>query len=78
VSTTRADLVYFVPYFLFFCSTSGAIVEELAAEGAVQGTLKGGGTAWTPAVYSRTQQDAVLSFYRRGWSGVKQKNCDSS
>ncbi len=53
-------------------------MEELAAEGAVQGTLKGGGTAWTPAVYSRTQQDAVLSFYRRGWSGVKQKNCDSS
>ena len=42
----------------------GAIVEELVGEGAVQGTLKGGGTAWTPAVYSRTQQEAVLSFYR--------------
>ena len=43
----------------------GAIAEELLAEGAVQGTLKGGGTGWTPAVYSRTQQEAVLTFYRR-------------
>ena len=42
----------------------GTIVEELLAEGAVAGTLKGGGTSWTPAVYSRTQQDAVLNFYR--------------
>lgn len=42
----------------------GAIVEELVAEGAVQGTLKGGGTSWTPAVYLRTQQEAVLNFYR--------------
>ena len=38
----------------------------------MQGTLKGGGTAWTPAVYSRTQQEAVLSFYRRGgWSSKR-------
>lgn len=41
------------------------IIEELVAEGAVQGALKGGGSNWTPAVYSRTQQDAVLNFYRR-------------
>lgn len=41
------------------------IIEELVAEGAVHGALKGGGSNWTPAVYSRTQQDAVLNFYRR-------------
>ena len=33
----------------------------------VQGSLKGGGNSWTPAVYSRTQQEAVLSFYRCAW-----------
>lgn len=42
----------------------GTIVEELLAEGSIQGTLKGGGSNWTPAVYSRMQQDAVLNFYR--------------
>jgi hypothetical protein len=49
-------------------TTSQQYCPELtrACVAVVQGSLKGGGTSWTPAVYSRTQQDAVLSFYRCG------------
>ena len=41
------------------------IVEELAAEGAIQGQLRGGATSWVPAIYLRRQQDSIVSFYRQ-------------
>lgn len=41
------------------------IVEELAAEGAIEGQLKGGATSWVPAIYLRCQQDSIVSFYRQ-------------
>ncbi len=36
--------------------------------GALRGTLKGGGTGWTPAVYGEVQAEAVANFYsQNGW-----------
>ena len=41
------------------------IIDELAAEGSVQGRLQGGGSSWIPAAHSRRQQEAVTSFYQQ-------------
>ena len=41
------------------------IVEELAAEGAIQGQLRGGATTWVPAIYLRRQQESIVSFYKQ-------------
>ncbi|BDA42327.1 E3 UFM1-protein ligase 1 homolog [Coccomyxa sp. Obi] len=41
------------------------IVEELAAEGAIQGQLRGGATSWVPAIYLRRQQESIVSFYKQ-------------
>ena len=41
------------------------IIDELAAEGSVQGRLQGGGSSWIPAAHSRRQQEAVTSFYHQ-------------
>ena len=41
------------------------IIDELAAEGSVQGKLQGGGSSWIPAAHSRRQQEAVTSFYQQ-------------
>jgi hypothetical protein len=48
----------------------GGLIEELIAEGAAAGTLKGGGQGgvWTPAVYASAQGAAVKGFYsQNGW-----------
>ena len=41
------------------------IIDELTAEGSVQGRLQGGGSSWIPAAHSRHQQEAVTSFYQQ-------------
>ena len=41
------------------------IIDELAAEGTIQGRLQGGGTSWIPAAHTRRQQEAVTSFYQQ-------------
>ena len=41
------------------------IINELAAAGAIQGKLQGGGTSWIPAAHTRRQQEAVTSFYQQ-------------
>lgn len=41
------------------------IIDELVAEGSIQGRLQGGGSSWIPAAYSRRQQEAVTSFYQQ-------------
>jgi hypothetical protein len=44
------------------------LVEELIAEGAVQGSTKGGGGSWVPTVHTAAQQSAVAGFYHQnGW-----------
>ncbi len=46
------------------------LVEELVASGELQGALRGGGSTWTPAVYTSTQQAALTDFYEQnGWVG---------
>mmetsp|Transcript_28665 Transcript_28665/g.68377 ORF Transcript_28665/g.68377 Transcript_28665/m.68377 type:complete len:806 (-) Transcript_28665:90-2507(-) len=42
-----------------------SVVEELLSEGAIQGTLKGGGNNWTPDVYKEAQERSVRSFYEQ-------------
>ena len=41
------------------------IIEELVSEGSIRGTLRGGGSSWTPAVYVTSQQQAVKTFYEQ-------------
>ncbi|KAF5828079.1 hypothetical protein DUNSADRAFT_18260 [Dunaliella salina] len=51
-------------------SVVASIVDELVREGALAGSLKGGGVNWVPAVYSTAQRNAVRSFYEQnGWVG---------
>src|SRR4051812_11937403 len=42
----------------------GSLIEQLAAAGEVDGSLRGGGSTWVPAVHARAQQESVLSFFR--------------
>lgn len=41
------------------------IIEELIAEGAIEGQLRGGATSWVPAIYQRRQQESLKSFYQQ-------------
>ena len=41
------------------------IIDELVAEGSIQGKLQGGGTSWIPAAHTRRQQEPVTSFYQQ-------------
>lgn len=44
------------------------LVDELLAEGAVQGSTKGGGGSWVPSIHTASQQSAVAGFYsQNGW-----------
>ncbi|KAG1674314.1 hypothetical protein FOA52_013503, partial [Chlamydomonas sp. UWO 241] len=54
--------------------TSGPVLHELitdlVAEGALRGTLRGGGSTWTPSAHSEAQAGAVAAFYEQnGWVG---------
>jgi hypothetical protein len=42
-----------------------ALIEELVAEKAVEGQLKGGATSWVPAIHQRRQQDSLNCFYQQ-------------
>lgn len=44
---------------------ASSIIEELVAEGAIRGVLRGGGSSWTPSIYAKSQQDAVRRFYEQ-------------
>eukprot|EP00878_Enallax_costatus_P006274 GHUV01006577.1.p1 GENE.GHUV01006577.1~~GHUV01006577.1.p1 ORF type:complete len:509 (+),score=174.38 GHUV01006577.1:756-2282(+) len=44
------------------------LVDELLQEGAVRGTMKGGGGSWVPTIHTAAQQTAVHGFYQQnGW-----------
>jgi len=44
------------------------LVDELIADGAVQGSTKGGGGGWVPLIHTAAQQSAVAGFYNQnGW-----------
>ncbi|PNW71999.1 hypothetical protein CHLRE_16g686650v5 [Chlamydomonas reinhardtii] len=46
------------------------LIEELVQEGSLRGSLKGGGSSWTPAVYGEVAAEAVANFYsQNGWVG---------
>ncbi|GAQ86755.1 E3 UFM1-protein ligase 1 homolog [Klebsormidium nitens] len=44
-------------------SLYSTVLAELIAEGELKGTLSGGKTLWTPAVFSRSQRESVENFY---------------
>lgn len=44
-------------------ATALPLIEELAAQGAVRGHLRAGGTAWVPEAHARGQRAAVQAFY---------------
>lgn len=54
-------------------ATALPLIEELAAEGAVRGQLKGGGAAWTPEAHARAQRAAVATFYSQ--AGPRSRVC---
>ena len=41
------------------------VIEELVSEGAIRGVLRGGGSSWTPAIYAKSQLEAVRRFYEQ-------------
>lgn len=41
------------------------VVDELIREGSIRGVLRGGGTTFTPAIYAKSQQEAVKRFYEQ-------------
>ncbi|KAG2435773.1 hypothetical protein HXX76_006969 [Chlamydomonas incerta] len=46
------------------------LIDELVQEGSLRGSLKGGGSSWTPAVYGEVAAEAVANFYtQNGWVG---------
>ncbi len=52
----------------FLPAQVATLTDELLKEGALAGTLKGGGVNWTPACYASAQQEAATSFYNQnGW-----------
>ena len=42
-----------------------SLIDELVDSGAIAGRLAAGGTSWTPAVYVRSQQEAVRTFFQQ-------------
>lgn len=41
------------------------VIEELIKEGSIKGVLRGGGCSFTPAIYAKSQQEAVKRFYEQ-------------
>lgn len=41
------------------------VIDELIKEGSIRGVLRGGGSSFTPAIYARSQQEAVKRFYEQ-------------
>ncbi|KAJ7553268.1 hypothetical protein O6H91_06G090400 [Diphasiastrum complanatum] len=40
-----------------------SVLNELVNEGAIKGTLRGGGTSWIPAVFAHSQRSSVEAFF---------------
>jgi hypothetical protein len=52
------------------------LVEELAAEGAVFGQLKGGATSWVPAAHTQRQRAGIAAFFQQnGCVGCACEHC---
>ena len=41
------------------------VIEELIKEGSIRGVLRGGASSFTPAIYAKSQQEAVKRFYEQ-------------
>ncbi|KAL3152351.1 hypothetical protein ABBQ32_001414 [Trebouxia sp. C0010 RCD-2024] len=41
------------------------VIDELIKEGSIRGVLRGGGSSFTPAIYAKSQQEAVKRFYEQ-------------
>ena len=41
------------------------VIDELIKEKSIRGVLRGGGSSFTPAIYAKSQQEAVKRFYEQ-------------
>eukprot|EP00897_Mesotaenium_endlicherianum_P008473 jgi/Mesen1/7654/ME000400S06852 len=44
-------------------SLYSSLMAECIAEGAIQGSARGGGSTWTPAVFARSQRESIEAFF---------------